>query len=206
MPGLVLIGAGGHCKSCLDVIFAIGKYQVSALVDRPENLGKQVLGLTISHSDSDLAELVVQFTNVLVCLGQIKTPAPRKNLYNQALILGASFPVHISPFAYVAPSAHVGAGSIVMHQALLNVQAKVGANCIINSKALLEHEVSIGDHCHISTAAIVNGGSVVESGCFVGSNATIGQRVCIGRNSIIGAGAIILKDVPPNSKIAGIWA
>ena len=206
MYNIVLIGAGGHCKACLDVIFAIGEYDIAALVDRPENLGKKLLGLSISHSDNDLPSLIAKYSNVLICLGQIKSPEARKNLYNNALALGASFPVHISPHAYVSPSAQVGAGTIIMHQALLNAQAKVAANCIINTKALLEHEVRVGEHCHISTGAIINGGSVVEAGCFIGSHATVGQGVLIESNSIVGAGSVVLKNVPAGSKIVGVWA
>ena len=206
MLNIVLVGAGGHCKACLDVLSAIGEYNVAALVDRPENLGKKLLGITISHTDEDLPSLIARYSNLLICLGQIKTPEPRKVLYNNSLALGASFPVHISPYAYASPSAQIGAGTIIMHHAMLNAEAKVGANCIINSKALLEHEVSVGDHCHVSTGALINGGSTVEGGCFIGSQACIGQGVLVGNNSIIGAGAIVLKDVPPGSKIVGVWA
>ena len=206
MANLVLIGAGGHCKACLDVIIAACKYKVVALVDRAENLGKNLLGFTVSNTDSDLPSLIAQHHNVLICLGQIKDSNPRKKLYSTALALGASFPVHISPYAYVSPSAQAGQGTIIMHHAMLNAQARVGNNCIINSKALLEHEVSVGDHCHVSTGAIINGGSVIEDGCFIGSQACIGQGVLVGNNSIIGAGAIVLKDVPPGSKIVGVWA
>jgi len=44
---------------------------------------------------------------------------------------------------------------------------------------------------------------VLEEGVFVGVNAIILRNVTIGRNSIIGAGAVVTKDVPPNSIVAG---
>lgn len=43
----------------------------------------------------------------------------------------------------------------------------------------------------------------VEEGASIGSNATILCGVRIGRNAIIGAGAVVTKDVPANSIVAG---
>ena len=37
----------------------------------------------------------------------------------------------------------------------------------------------------------------------MGDGAVIGKGVCIGQNSIVGAGAIVVKDIPPNSIAAG---
>ena len=49
MKSLLLIGGGGHCRSCIDVIEAEGKYSIAGIVNQPgENtdpvLGYEVLG------------------------------------------------------------------------------------------------------------------------------------------------------------------
>jgi len=46
----------------------------------------------------------------------------------------------------------------------------------------------------------------VKKGASIGSSATIMCGVTIGENSIIGAGAVVTKDVPPNSIAAGVPA
>ena len=43
----------------------------------------------------------------------------------------------------------------------------------------------------------------IEQGASVGSNATILCGIRIGRNAIIGAGAVVTKDVPPDTVVAG---
>lgn len=202
---IILIGAGGHCKSCIDVILDVGIYNISALVDRPACLGQEISGFKVEFTDSELPDLIAKYENALICLGQIKTPDQRIKLYESALSLNASFPVHISPQAYVSPRALVEGGTIIMHQVLLNSGSVVGANCIINSKALLEHDVCVGAHCHISTGVLLNGEVVVEDGCFIGSGAIVGQQVTIGKHSVIGAGAVVLKDVPAKSRVLGLW-
>jgi sugar O-acyltransferase (sialic acid O-acetyltransferase NeuD family) len=102
-------------------------------------------------------------------------------------------PVIISPRAYVSKYAFIDEGSIIMHDALVNVNAKIGKNCIINTKALIEHDAIVEDNCHISTGAIINGGTVVKEDTFFGSNAMAKEYIEIKAKSIIGGGAAILK-------------
>lgn len=46
----------------------------------------------------------------------------------------------------------------------------------------------------------------VEKGASLGSSSTIMAGVTIGENAIIGAGAVVTKDVPPNTIVAGVPA
>jgi UDP-2-acetamido-3-amino-2,3-dideoxy-glucuronate N-acetyltransferase len=43
----------------------------------------------------------------------------------------------------------------------------------------------------------------VKKGASIGSNATILCGVTIGENALVGAGAVVTKDVPANSVVAG---
>ncbi len=43
----------------------------------------------------------------------------------------------------------------------------------------------------------------VKKGASIGSNATILCGITIGENSMIGAGAVVTRDVPPNTIVAG---
>jgi sugar O-acyltransferase (sialic acid O-acetyltransferase NeuD family) len=155
---------------CIDVIEQEGTYQIAGIVDFPEKRGQQVLGYSVIGSDEELPELLRTYPNLLITLGQIKTPERRTALFQSLLKMGAKFPVIQSPLAYVSPHAQIGEGTIVMHHALINTGARVGRNCIINTKALVEHDATIEDHCHIATGAIINGGVKIGAGTFVGSN------------------------------------
>ena len=133
---IILIGGGGHCRACIDVIEQEGRFTIAGIVDVPEKIQHKVLGYPVIGSDSDLAELIKTCPNVLLTLGQIKSPTRRMELFNDLMTMGARFPVIKSPLAYVSPHAHVAEGTIVMHHALINAGARVGRNCIINTKAL----------------------------------------------------------------------
>jgi acetyltransferase-like isoleucine patch superfamily enzyme len=46
----------------------------------------------------------------------------------------------------------------------------------------------------------------VLDNCFIGINSIILPGVTIGPNSIVGAGSVVVKDVPPNTVVAGVPA
>ncbi len=198
MKSLLLIGGGGHCRSCIDVIEASETYQIAGVVE-PNASSGQILGHPIIGSDDDLPRLLDDTKSALITVGQIKSPERRISLFGLLKKLGARLPVIISPIAYCSKRAVVGEGSTIMHGAIINAGAQIGDNCIVNSQALVDHDVEIDDYCHISTGARVNGSVVIGKGSFVGSGAVIREGVKIGENVIIGAGLVVLQDVPSDT-------
>jgi sugar O-acyltransferase (sialic acid O-acetyltransferase NeuD family) len=189
-PQIILIGGGGHCKSCIDVIEQSGTYQIAGLVDTPDKLGQKMLGYRYLASDDDLPQLVKEYSYFLITLGQTRNARRRVDLFEELKTLGARLPAVTSPFAYISQHSDVGEGTIVMHHALINAGARVGRNCIINTTALVEHDAVIEDHCHISTGAVVNGGVIIGRGSFFGSSAVSKEYTSIPANSFITANTL----------------
>jgi len=193
---IILIGGGGHCKSCIDVIEQSGVFHIEGIMDVSEKLHQKVLGYEIIATDDDLPQLVNENKNFLVTLGQIKSPEKRIRIFQTLKESGVKLPVIISPLAYVSKHVEIGNGTIIMHHALINAGAKIGSNCIINNKALIEHDAIVGNHCHIATSAVINGGVTVGSGTFFGSKSVSKEYVEIGKNVVIGCGEKITKNIP----------
>jgi len=202
-PSLILIGAGGHSHSCIDIIEQHGGYQIVGLIGMTDEMHTQHFGYNVIGSDVDLPKLVKTIPYALITLGQIKTPVHRTRLYQQVLALGFKLPIIIAPSAYVSRHATLGAGTIVMQGAIVNAGASVGENCIINTRALIEHDATVADHCHISTGAIINGNTVIGSGSFVGSGSIIKEGVSLGQNCLVGMGLAVLHNLPDNVQFAG---
>ena len=198
-PELILVGGGGHCRACIDVIQSDATYEIVGIVDLIENLHHSVMGHEVIASDEDLPELAQQYENFLVTIGHIKDARKKIAIYSTLKSLGVTLPFIISPLAYVAPSTKIKAGTIVMHHAIINSGAELGENCIVNTRALVEHDAVIDNHCHISTGAVVNGGVRIGSGTFIGSLTTIRENIHIGTNCIIGAGQAVMQDVEDNT-------
>jgi sugar O-acyltransferase (sialic acid O-acetyltransferase NeuD family) len=191
---ILLIGAGGHARACIDVIEQEGRFAVAGLIGQSEEVGTRVLGYPVLGTDADLPRLLHNGASALIAVGQIKTAEPRIRLFELLGRCGCEFPVIVSPRAYVSRHALVGAGSIVMHGATVNAGASVGRNCILNSHCLIEHDSVIGDHCHVATAATINSGVRVGDATFIGSNASVRQLVRIGERCLIGMHQRVLAD------------
>ena len=187
MKNLYLIGGGGHCHSCIDVIEQENKYQIKGIFDLPDKIDKEILGYKVIGTDKEIESYIREDNYFLVTIGQIG--GPNKRLEYSKLNLATV----ISPRAYVSKNSIIGHGSIIMHDVIINSNAKIGYNCIINSKALIEHDAIIENHCHISTGSIVNGGAMIRRNTFFGSNSMVKENVVVEKNSVIKGGSIILK-------------
>jgi acetyltransferase-like isoleucine patch superfamily enzyme len=106
--------------------------------------------------------------------------------------------------------------------------AVIGANCKISSHSFVCAGVTIGDGVFIGHGvmftndryprAVNEDGSLqtdadweliptqVERHVSIGTNATILPGVRIGEGALVGAGAVVTKDVPPYSVVAGVPA
>ncbi len=190
MQKLILLGGGGHCKSCIDVIEQEGKYEIAGILDNQELLGQKILGYNFIGTDADINKFADEGYTFLITVGQIKTSAIRKKLFSLLRKNSAQLATVVSPRAYVSKHADIGKGTIIMHDALINASASIGINCIINSKALIEHDAVIEDFCHISTSAVINGGVTVKEGTFFGSNTVSKEYVITDTDDFIRAGSI----------------
>jgi sugar O-acyltransferase (sialic acid O-acetyltransferase NeuD family) len=202
-PSIILIGAGGHARSCIDVIEQQGYFQIAGLVGLPEQLQTCHLGYDVIGTDSDLPELAKTYQYALITVGQIQVAEHRIRLYQQAIQLGFQLPIIIAPTAHVSRHATLGEGSIVMHHAIVNAGARVGNNRIINTGALIEHDATVEDNCHISTGAILNGDVAVGAGSFIGSCSVIKEGVVIGKGCLVGMGLTVRHNLSDNSCFTG---
>lgn len=191
MDRIILIGGGGHCKSCIDVIEQTRQFEIVGIIDLPHLLGSKTLGYEVIGNDEDIVKLKEKTDFFLITIGQIGLPKRRKAIYNLLKESDCKLARVISPLAYVSKYATLGEGTIVMHQALINAGANIGNNCIINSKALVEHDVKIGNHCHISTNSTINGDVRVGNDVFYGSNAVCREGVVIEDGGFIKANSIV---------------
>lgn len=190
---ILLIGGGGHCRSCIDVIEQTDKFKIAGIVDKLYFRSGNVFDYPILGNDDVLDNLRKTIDHCLVTVGHIKSSSPREKLYRKLKSLGFSLPAIISPTSYVSKHASIGEGSIVMHGATVNAGARIGNNCILNTHSLVEHDATIGNHTHISTSAVVNGGVSVGARCFIGSNATMVQNVNVPDNYFFRANTLIIS-------------
>lgn len=201
LPRIFLVGAGGHALSCVDVIRSAAKYDIVGMTSSNPTQVDGAGGYPILGNDDAFPALVESYRNAHVAIGFVRMPDVRRGIFDSLCLSGANMPVLISSHAYVSPLADIGAGSIIMHGAIVNAGAVVGRNCIVNSRSLVEHDARIGDHCHVSTSAVVNGGVEIGEGTFIGSGACIRHGLVIGAGCFIGMGQVLSRDCVSGERV-----
>ncbi|MDH5691806.1 MAG: NeuD/PglB/VioB family sugar acetyltransferase [Gammaproteobacteria bacterium] len=187
---LVLVGGGGHCLSCIDVIEQTKQFRIVGILDVTNKVGSRVSDYPVLGTDENIEEHINKDCAFIVTIGQIRSVEARLRIFSRLKKSGALLPTIISPRSYVSRFAELGQGTIIMHDVIVNANATVGENCIINTKAIIEHGANVGDHCHISTAAVINGDCVVSSKSFVGSNAVCVEGTFLKEESFVKAGSL----------------
>ena len=190
---LILVGGGGHCKSVIDVAESAG-FNIIGILDTSDNVGKKVLNYKIIGTDSDIKKYVDNAL-FLVTVGQIKNATLRVDLHNKIINAGGQFATIIANTAYVSKYSTISEGTVIMHKAFVNADARVGFGCIINTFANIEHDAIINDYCHISTGAMVNGNCEVGKNTFLGSQAVMVNGVKITDGCVVAAGSMIRKNI-----------
>ena len=199
MRNIVLLGAGGHCRSCIEIIEKVEKYQIKGILDKNKKSKGDFMGYKILGSDEELKDIILENDFALVCVGQIKSPKVRIKLFNLLKNESINIATVISNCSIISNNSTIKKGTIVMHNAVINSGVRIGVNCIINTGSIIEHDSIIGDHCHISTGAILNGNVYIGYGSFIGSGCIIKQGIKIGEKVVVSAGEKVMKDIPSNT-------
>jgi sugar O-acyltransferase (sialic acid O-acetyltransferase NeuD family) len=201
MQKLILIGGGGHCHACIDVIESTNQYEIIGIIDTKDKVGQTVLGYPIIGSDDETAQFINENTWFLITVGHIQSSNLKNKLFENLKKLNANIATVVSPHAIVSRHSQIEKGTIVMHKATVGPNTKIGENCIINTGADVEHDCLVGENCHISTHAILNGACEVAENSFIGSNSTLFHGVKICENVTLSAGSIVRKSI----KKSGIY-
>lgn len=189
---LILVGGGGHCRSVIEAAESAGR-KIRGILDLPQFVGTEVSGYKVIGSDDDIPAYV-EDCEFLVTLGSIENSVPRQKLLRRIKEAGGELATVVASTAFLSPRACVGAGTVLLHQSVVNAAANVGESVIINTGAIIEHDAVVGDLTHVSTGAKVNGACRVGARCFVGSGAVMVQGVSLTDDSFLGAGSLLAKN------------
>lgn len=171
-----------------------GSKEFSATVaELAENCGYHVAGLIDDFSRTE--KVLGTFEQIMrthppsayqiaIAIGYENLSA-RWQVWSRVKAAGYSAPPLVHPRAYVAKSATLGEGTMIMAAAMVDVRAAIGDLAVVWPGACINHDARVAENC------------------FVSPNATLCGYVNLGAHSFVGAGAAIVDHctVPPRTRI-----
>lgn len=199
---LLIVGAGDTGREVLQYAYdchrAGHSMQVRGFIDIDRNaLDGFDLDVKIIGDDSYIPEDNEVY---IIAVGDANL---REKLAHQITAAGRNLISIIHPSAYVAPSAHIGAGCIIAPLSFVAVNARLADNVFVNVCSVVGHDASLGRHTVISPGAMIGGTSILGDGVFVGSNAVIVPGRTVGAGSKITAGSVLYQDVGAHQMVHG---
>jgi acetyltransferase-like isoleucine patch superfamily enzyme len=105
----------------------------------------------------------------------------------------------------------IGTGTIVEHHVILENYVRVHSQAFIPEFSILEEGAWIGPNVVITNALYPFSpgvkdnlkGVCIKKNAKVGANSTLLPGIVLGENCLIGAGAVVTKDVPAGTVVAG---
>ncbi len=140
-----------------------------------------------------------------------KTVGKVLNLVSSEARLGEN--VRIWNFAYVGSDTVIGNNTKIGSLAHVDYNVVIGNDCKIEGLAYIAPLSRIGNNVFIGPSAVLTNdpyplsekmiGVKVEDGAIICARAVVKAGVTVGKNSVVGMGAVVTKDVPPETVVVG---
>lgn len=203
---LVIIGAGGFGREVLDLVRDVNRtaptFDFLGFLDDGEvnsnlleRLGAPLLGPT-----SQLANLAAAYV-----IG-IGTGEPRRRIDSLAQSWGRTAATLTHPSATVGSDVEIGDGAVVATGVRLATHTVLGRHANVNMNSTIGHDSVVEAFATLYAGVHLGGGCIIEEGATLGTGCIILPNVRVGRGAVVGAGAVVVRDVAPDTTVVGVVA
>lgn len=195
---LNIVGAGGFARQLLSLLDIDHATTIRFLDDEqsPATLGAFAVEPFAAAREGERFLVAVANSGI------------RRAIVEQCDAAGLSSTELIAATAIISPLATIGAGAIICDLTVVESFARIGLHFHANVRAFIGHDCVIGDFVTMGPGAICNGNVHIGDGAYIGAGAivrqgTLGRPLRIGANATVGMGAVVTKDVPCGTTVAG---
>lgn len=205
---ILVIGArfDGHAAVVESIISSSTPFSVFGYIDDNPSLqnksfkGKKVLG------DSGILEKIFKEDSVKHAVCAFGDNDIRENLINELSSIGYEIPNIIHSTAVIAGDSVLGKGCVIAPGAIVMNGCRIGDGVTINTGSTIDHNCIIEGYDNISPGTHLSGRVHMEKYVFTGTGTIVIPDIKIGHHSILAAGCVVIRDVKPNDKVAGVPA
>ncbi|MBA2710836.1 MAG: acetyltransferase [Tatlockia sp.] len=200
--GIVIVGAGGHAKVCIELLQAMGE-EISYCIGN-ENSPKECLCIPVLQGDENIQTLYKEgYSRIFIAIG---SNVLRERLAQIAVKEGYQLVNAVSPQSIISPSANLGSGVAIMAGVVINAQTLIEDLAIINTGATVDHDCRIGKAAHIAPQCALAGNVKIGSQSFLGIGTKVIPDIDIGENVMVGAGAVVISNIKSDATAVGVPA
>lgn len=208
---VVVIGASGFGRECLDVLEAMADAGAGVTVagvadDGPSEVNLERLaarGVVYLGTVDDWLASEGSPCRYVMGIGH---PEVRRRLVDRLSDAGAQPFTAVHPSATFGARVEVGEGVVVCAGVTISTNVRLGRHVHVNPNATMGHDAVLADFVSVNPGAVVSGEVAVGEGGLVGASATILQGLSIGEGAVIGAGAVVTKNVADGALVVGVPA
>ncbi|OUR92451.1 hypothetical protein A9Q81_16660 [Gammaproteobacteria bacterium 42_54_T18] len=196
---LLIIGGGGHASVLVDILRQ-QKREILGIVSPDMDVTRKVFqGIRHYSNDDDILNFESDSIMLVNGIGSLPYNNLREKIYRKFNLLGYEFETVVASNAIVSDYVILGEGVQIITGAIVQVNVRIGSNTIVNTGTIVEHDCNIGENNHIAPGVTLSGQVVTCECVHIGSGATVIQNVRVGANSVVAAGAVLGKNLQPNT-------
>lgn len=209
MERLIILGSGGTSVDIADLAIQTGKFTPIGYLDDSRTVGEDVNGLPVLGGLADAVNVARDmqgptplFINGIGSSGSYRA---KPRMVESTSLPPEAFATVIHPTSedVMSPSAWVSEGVAIFPYTTLRNNTFVGAHSLILSHGSWGHGAFIGRYGTVATGVRAAGGVRAGECVYLGTNSVIIEDRRIGDGALVGAGAVVIRDVEPNTRVVG---
>ncbi len=207
MKKIAIIGSSQLCSRLIYYFESTGFGDVVGMFDdfEPQGTIKNDRPLLGKITDTPALFKKNAFDAVAVAIGY-KHRRFRRDTFTYLKQHAIPVATFVHPSSYVEKSVTIEEGAIILVDCTIEMNAHIYQNVFLSSRCYVSHDVILRAHSYCSASANLASGTEVGECCFLGINTTTIDGIRIGENVQTAAGAVITKDSPSHTLMAGVPA
>lgn len=196
---LLIIGASGHGKVCVDIAIKMNTWEIIELLDDDDSI-ETMLGLSVIGKSSEYKEYIDDY-DFFIAIGNNNM---REQIYENICKVGGTIINLIHPKSIIAKDVIMHRGIVLMAGVVINSSTIIGDGTIVNTGATIDHDNKIGKFVHISPGVNTGGTVNVGNRTWLGIGSKVINNVDIVNDCIIGASSLVINNISVSGTYTGV--